>query len=751
MENETQNTESAGPDIALAANKPEAGWSRRKKAWAAAAAFVALTLVAYLPALRAGFTWEDDSLTSNPLMGSLRGLFQMWTHFGAIPQGHYWPMTYTSFWIEYSFWGLNPFGYHLVNILLHGLNAALLWQVLKRIGVRGAWLAGLIFALHPVHVESVAWVIERKNTLSGLFFLLAVLAWTRWEWQAKKSGYVLALAAFAAAMLSKSSTVVLPVALALIAWWKGRGPLGRKAKELAPFFVLAAALALLDVSILQRVDPTRIGLNMWDRTMMAGRSVWFYASQLVWPNNLAAVYPRWGLSHPSAVMKVAPVAVAILVAVLWAGRKRWGRGPLAAVLFFLAALAPTLGFVDFGYMAQTFVGNWFQYLASMGLIALVPGFLSQVARLTRLDRKTLFRGAAIALTVIFGMLTWRRASLYESTDKLFEDSIARYPKAAAAYRLLAAHQRDTGRNQEAAANFRKSLEIEPGLTRVYNDLGNVLLAMGKTDEAIAQYRKALEINPAILAASFNLMHAQAVAGRPAEALRVMDEALAQYPGDPTIAIQAGDILGEQNLFAAAEQAYQRALATAPKDAEAYVHLGTLYSKQGDPVRAEQALRRAIEADPRSEDAWNGLAGIFLKQKRIPEAAEVYQEALKNLPEASKIHSSLADVLMLQNRNDEALAQYQEALKLDAHSAAAQFGLANVFVRKKQIPEALEHFKAAVKLDPQNAVYHFNLAAAMDGVGRPDQALFEYAIVNRLEPRLLNDQHRARLAQAGMVK
>ena len=345
-----------------------------------------------MPALRGGFNWDDDAyVTNNLTLRSVHGLSQIWGQLTATPQ--YYPLVFTSFWLEYHLWGLNPLGYHVVNVLLHALAAMLLWRVLVRLQLPGAWLAAGIFALHPVAVESVAWVTERKNVLSAVFYFAAALAYLRWRddgttttglratssWRSLVL-YLLSLALFICALFSKTVTASLPAALLLVIWWKHGRIAGRDVWPLLPFFVAGAALGLV-TSWLERTHVGANGpewaLSFFDRCLIAGRALWFYAGKLFWPANLTFIYPRWQIDPGIWWQWLFPAAAIALVMILWSLRGRIGRGPLVAVLFFAGTLLPALGFANVYPMRYSFVADHFQYLASVGLIVLAAAGLTK--------------------------------------------------------------------------------------------------------------------------------------------------------------------------------------------------------------------------------------------------------------------------------------------------------------------------------------------------------------------------------------
>jgi hypothetical protein len=385
----------------------------------AAAALVLLALAAYAPVISGGFIWDDDAyVTENATLRSVDGLRRIWFEPIASPQ--YYPLVFTTFWAEYRMWGLSPAGYHLTNVLLHGFNGVLLWFGLRALRAPAPWLIAAVFVLHPVHAESVAWVTERKNVLSGLFYLAAALAYFRfsppeagdtrhphrWGW------YFVALGLFVCALLSKTVTATLPAALLLMLWWRRGSVRWRDVVPLAPFFLAGVVLGLYTVWL----EKHHVGatgqdwtLSPVDRCLVAGRALWFYAGKLGWPADLSFIYPRWSVDAGAAWQYVYPVAVVVVLVGLWVARRRVGLGPLVACLFFAGTLFPALGFFDVYPMRFSFVADHFQYLASAGLLAcLVAAGQAAMRRLLR-PGSWMPMAAGLALLLVLGFLTADRA------------------------------------------------------------------------------------------------------------------------------------------------------------------------------------------------------------------------------------------------------------------------------------------------------------------------------------------------------
>jgi tetratricopeptide (TPR) repeat protein len=484
-----------------------------------------MTLAAYWPATGCGFIWDDDDyVEQNLLLRSTEGLGQIWLDVGATPQ--YYPLVHTSYWLEYRLWEDDPRGYHVVNMLLHALAAVLLWRVLKVLDVPGAWLAAAVFALHPVHVESVAWITERKNVLSGVFYLASALLYLRLtlrtgEERPSRWLYAGALALFVCALLSKTVTCSLPAALLLVLWWK-RGRLGwQDVRLLAPFFALGVAFGLLTIWMeVHRVGAqgTTWDLTFIDRCLIAGRALGFYAGKLIWPWPLMFVYPRWQIDAGAWWQYLFPIATAGVVIALWLTRNRLGRGPLVAVLLFAGTLVPALGFFDVYPMRYSFVADHFQYLAGLGLIALGAAGLATAGRRCG-DLGLVSAGiAAGVLLITLGTVTWRYTHAFHDAETLWRDTLAKNDGAWIAHNNLGMILQSGGHPDEAFHHFSRAVAINPDHAEAQNNLGGSLGLQGRTDEAIVCFRRAVDLDPGLARAHANLGSALLIQGRPDEAM-----------------------------------------------------------------------------------------------------------------------------------------------------------------------------------------------------------------------------------------
>jgi tetratricopeptide (TPR) repeat protein len=468
---------------------------------------VAAVCVAYARVWHAGFIWDDDDhLTNNPCIIGPLGFSAIWTSSKAV----YYPLVLTTFWVEHLIWGLNPLPYHVVNVLVHAADAVLLWLTLRRLKVQGAWLGAALWALHPVQVESAAWITELKNTQSCFFYLLAIIFFLKWlalaeapdaghvEGFPRARAYGMALLCATLAILSKSSTVMLPVVLGLCWWWMDGRWRMRNIPWLVPFFMVSAGASLWTIWE-QKYANHALGAE-WSqstaqRAIVAGKDVWFYLWKLAWPHPLTFIYPVWttDASRVTEFFPLAAVIVALLL--LWLGRKGAWRPVFFAMAYFAISLFPVLSFFNVYFFRYSFVGDHFQYLASIGPLALAGAGIAAGAKWLRLDKGPVYPAVAGALLVVLAMLTWLQCGVYFNLETLWRRTLADNPNAWIAHFNLGNILMREGRLDDAVAEFREHLRLKPDSEDGIGNLANVLAIQGHTDEAIGEYQTLLQVDP----------------------------------------------------------------------------------------------------------------------------------------------------------------------------------------------------------------------------------------------------------------
>ena len=480
-------------------NKPKYPGGHWKR-WIPAAILVLLVFVAYGPAMRAGYIWDDDLLlTDNPNLTLPGGLQKIWFSGENV---QYYPMVFTSFYIEKKLWGNDPAGYHAVNIFLHGLNAVLIGLILKRLKMKNAWLAAAIFAFHPVHVESTAWISERKNLLSGFFYLSSLGAYLKYDEGEGRRWYGTSLLLFTAALLSKTVTSTLPAVILLLNWMKNGSLDSRTFRRMVPYFCMGVGMGLITIQFENKGGAMGTGwiFSSAERFLIAGRALWFYLGKLVWPADLIFIYPRWNIDAGDFTQYLFPLTFMALSAILWIFRRLIGREPLTAALFFAGTLFPALGFFNLYPMRFSFVADHFQYLASIGPIAAFAWLMNRSS-----ERSVTYgRISSCALILVLAGLTWRQSGNYRDLETLWRVTLTKNPECWMAHDNLANLLVKKGKTGEAESHYREAIHLKPDYEEARNNLGAILLGKGKYSEAETQFRAVIQIRPDYAKAHNNL-------------------------------------------------------------------------------------------------------------------------------------------------------------------------------------------------------------------------------------------------------
>ena len=654
---ERNQGEVGGAKVISSGNPPSQFWWQRDEL--RAVLLILAVGLAYQPVWQAGIIWDDDQHIIGPDLQSWAGLGRIWFQLGATQQ--YYPVVYTVFWVERHLWGDAPLGYHLVNVLLHITSALLVVKILRRLEVPGAWLGAALWALHPVQVESVAWVSELKNTLSGLCYLAGALVYLRFDREGKWRFYWFALGLFVVGLLAKTVIATLPAALLLIFLWK-RKKLRRKEDilPLLPFFIAGLGSGLFTAW----VERTYVMENMTsdfnfsplERLVIAGRDIWFYLGKLAWPHPLIFIYPRWNIEADGWRHGLYPVSALLLAAGLWRYRGRLGEGPLVAFLFFAGTLFPALGFFDVYPFRYSFVADHFQYLASLGPLALAGAGMTRAFGLLQESKR--LPAAVVGGLLIFtlGLLTWRQATTYKDIETLWRATIAHNPECWLAHNNLGFILSGEGRVSEAIQEYETAIKIEPDFPESHNNLGNDLSQTGRLPEAIEEFEEALRLAP-------------------------------DYPEAHN---GLGTALSESGRFSEALDHCETAVRLRPNDASLRANLGVVLLHSGRVADAIQQFETALQISPENAKMHNSLGDALLHAGRVSEAIEQCSLALQIEPDVAEAHYNLGNGLFMANRLPEAIAQYEAALKIKPDFAAARDNLAKAQALLKATPSKNEN-------------------------------------------------------------
>jgi protein O-mannosyl-transferase len=639
---------------------------------------MAFVFIAYARVFRADFVWDDEShLTRNPCVIGPLGLKEIWTTAQAV----YYPLVLTTFWTLHKFVGLNPLPYHVLNVLLHAASALLLWRTLKLLKIRGAWLGAALWALHPVMVQSVAWVTELKNTQSCMFYLLSILFFLnwgdqggavsgppqRWTGDRRSLGFVLSLVFFIVATLSKPSVVMLPFVIALCIWWMRGKIRWRDALTLTPF-ALISALASGWTIWEQRFHARAVGPD-WaqtfpERMIIAGKAMWFYLGKLVWPDPLIFIYPRWELDSSKVLAYLPLLAALVGLVAMWFIPAKWGRALLFASAYYVVSLFPVLGFFTVFFFRYSFVSDHFQYLASMGPLALAGAGIATVAErvcepprelasdtdaLQNLGNNFAVSRAKVGLSVALcgillvslGFLTWRQTAEYRNLFALYTATLQKNPGCWMAHYNLGIVLSERREAEQAIDHYRRAVDLRPDYAEAHYNLGRLLVEKGQLDDAIAHYEKAVAINPADAEAQNNLGVSLFGIGR-------ADDAIAHY-------------------------------------------------------------QKALEIQPDYAEASCNLAGALIGKGDLDGAIAGYTACLAAIPDQEDARYNLASALFLRGRTDEAIVQYQKVLLVHPDSADAHANLGSAFLAKRRVRDAMAEYTKALQISPENLPALSNMA------------------------------------------
>ena len=698
--------------------------------WAICLLIAAAVFAAYWPALPGKFLWDDNAWTTDLLshLRSASGLGAFWTQPTTLQQ--YYPLTGTTFWLDYHFWKLWTLPYHVENVILHLVSVWLFWRLLRQLELPGAGLAAGIFALHPAMVESVAWITERKNVLSMVFFLGALLAYGRFAsfWKTDKAArrspgaYAVALFLFFPALLAKTTTFSLPAVILLIAWWK-RGTLGwrRDVFPVLPFFAVAIGFS----SVTAWLEKNHVGAAGWEwnipfpeRCLVAGRAFWFYLGKLFWPENLCFIYPRWKPDVTSAGQWLLPVAAVGTLLGLWLARKKMGRGPAMAAFFYVGTLFPVLGFMNAYGMRYAFVWDHWVYLSSLSIFAMSAAWITRI--IPYAHRRGVLVGTACLLLSGLAVLTWKQSAMYTDKETLWRTTIARDPGAFLAYNNLGYLLLENNQVNEAISCFEKSLEINPNFSEPHNNIGDALIRVGRTNEGMIHFRKALELiqsdRNTAAASYYNYGDAWLTTGHP-------EEAIPQF---------------------------QKALEIRPDFSKAQNNLGCAYLRLGRTNEAFTCFQQAAAMDRDLPDAHNNLAGLLVLRGQLDEAVAQYREVIRVSPDFPGAFQNLTGLLVAQGKPEQAIQCYEQILRADAN-AGLENNFGNFLVAQKRPDDAIQHYTRAVRLDPGNAEFQYNLAVVLALRGRLDDAVARFRRANELKPDFAQGHYRLGLALQSQKK
>jgi len=623
--------------------------------WAPLSLIVVFLLLSYWRVAQCGFIWDDDDyVTENPVLRTWGGLASIWFEPTSLPQ--YYPLVHSSFWLEYRLWGLSAFGYHLVNVILHGFSAFVLLRLGRRLAVPGIWFASLWFLVHPVHVESVAWITERKNVLSLLCYLLAAERWLRWHDDQDQRSYMIGSLWLLGALWSKTVTASLPAALLIVIWWRD-GKLTKRAIMAAlPWFVVGAALGWYTVHL----EATHVGaadapwqLAGMQRVLVAGAACWFYFGSLLLPFDTCFNYPRWDVQEPSIWLTVAPIAALVMVVGTWLLRGRIGRGPCAMLLLFGGTLVPAIGFFDVYPFRYSFVADHFQYHASVGVIVAVSAFAT---KLLTSQAETIRVAVAGVWLVVMSVTTMTLLPQYDSFERLWTMTLEKNPRSALSLVNLGGIATDAQKFDMARDYLTRALAIDDTSDEANANLGVVEHSSGNREAAKKYYLRALELAPNEPNTRNNLAVLFLDEGNTKEAIRLTTEALAIDPNYLTARGTLGHALAKTRKWQKAIVELEWGLRSNPTVLEWRLSMATCLLALNEHSKAAGHALFAIKNHPQDQESRRLFAKAMAKYLRSEPAASVRQKAVAAIQKGGVEPSSLLPLIAAELRSLGANAQ-----------------------------------------------------------------------------------------------
>jgi tetratricopeptide (TPR) repeat protein len=671
--------------------------------WLKGLALVGIGLWVFSPAWSGGWVWDDTAeiLRNGPIQSSWRAIAGMWT----APAGaDYFPLKETVQWFEWHLWGANPLGYHLVSISLHLVSGLLFWRLLVRLGVPFAWTAALFFAVHPIVVESVAWIAELKNTLSLPLLLASALAYASYDERRERPGaawkemYALSLLAFLASILAKSSGVMFPLVILIYAWFR-HGRITRQAiLGAVPFAAISGAVGAATIWFQEHRAISGVMApagGFGDRLAIAGHAIVFYFVKAVIPWPIEPVYPGWRVGSSFLADAWPWLAIVIVATVLWNRRAAWGRGPILALGWFVLNLVPILGFIRMSFARLSPVSDHLAYIALLGVVG---GFAGALGSLTRAGPR-----AALSCTValVLGAFAWEShllSATYRDDRTFWTFASQQNPEAWAPHNNLGLIEIADGRLPEAADQFEAVLRSGELQAEVYNNLGTTFTRLGRYDDAAAQFEAALRLQPGYPVAEANL----------------------------------GNVLAQTRQYDQAIVHYRRSLELKPDIADVHFRLGMAYLLTEHPNEAAAEFTEACNLDPNVAEPRYRLATLLANSGRLPEAITRFQETVAIDPSRADAYAGLGLALTLSQRAQEALEPLRRAVALKPRSAEATAYLGLALFRLGRLPEAIDAYHSAIGLSGDNPDIWFNLADALRSAGRVGEARLASEQAERLQ-------------------
>jgi tetratricopeptide (TPR) repeat protein len=717
---------------------------------------IAATLLVFWQVQNHDFVNIDDNqyILDNPYVkNGLTRASLIWA-FTTNRAANWHPLTWLSHMLDYQLYGMNPGGHHVTSLLLHVANSVLLFLLFSRMtGAlwRSAFVAAL-FALHPLHVESVAWISERKDVLSTFFWILTMWMYLLYVERQRLSRYILVLFSFALGLMAKPMLVTLPCVLLLLDYWplqrfrlsqphddtpatiqtsKERGvPTLRLFLEKIPFFALAAASSMVTFFV-QRSSGAVTALDVFPvKIRIANALVSYvkYMGMMIWPRGLVVFYLHPGKSLPGWHAVGAGLLLVCLSVALIRAARRHQYLPVGW-FWYLGTLVPVIGLVQVGMQAMA---DRYTYVPLIGLFIIVAWGVYDLVKGRRYQQVTLALAAGL---VLLGVMTsaWLQVRHWKNSATLFKHALTINAKNYLAHNNLGAALIQQGEIEEGISHYIKALEIHPNYWLAHSNLGGYLVGQGEVEKAMYHCSEALRLNPNSPETHTNLGLALALQGRFEEATTHYFEALRLRPEYAPAHRNLGLALERLGRPQEALSHYAEAMRFKPDFVEAYLNLATVFTEQGNVAAASEQYQKALEIKPDDAGIHSNFATFLAEQGKTDQAIAHYSRALEIRPDFAEVYGNLGNIFKQQGKIDKAIAHYNKALEIKPNQAEAHNNLGVLLAKRGRLKEAINHYSEALRLNPDSAETHNNLGVALVELGDIQAAISHYGEAIKLQP------------------
>lgn len=594
--------------------------------------FIIVVFFIYWPSMNGSFIWDDDAyITANPLITAKDGFSRIWYSFDHPSQ--YFPMVYTVFKVEYNLWGFKSIGFHLVNVIIHIINTFLVWYVLSKLKIPGSWLAAIIFAIHPINVESVAWITELKNTMMMFFYLLSFMTWFK-VIDGEKNGlkmwgfYLLSFFLFICSLFSKTTACTLPVIMGIVLWTKNIPVFRKQWLTIIPYIIFGIMMGAVTIwwEQVRGASANVLTLNYVERFLVAGKALCFYIEKMFVPFNFMFSYPLWKISWLKPLHYVWIILFSGFLFSIWFLRNKIGKGPCAALLFYAVTLLPVLGFISIYTFYYSYVADHYVYVACIGPFALFSSLVVKKWHQSNLQIKRIITFFVICIIILLSIQTWRQSHIYKNYDTLWADTLKKNPRSLLANANMGTLYQERGDIEQALKYYFKALEIYPDDYVMYYNVGSIFKVQGKLDEAVKCFERAIQILPTYATAHNNLANTLKLQGKTDEAI----------------------------------EHYKISIALQPKESKTYYNLANTYRIQGKNKEAITLYAKAAELEPSFVDARINLAYTLESNGQIKEAITQYQKVLDIDPNCVPVLNAVSTILT--DSMDPNIRNTKEAIK-----------------------------------------------------------------------------------------